>query len=326
MKIGVLLFDEKVNRGGRNNSFDKLPYFGFKYVLSELDHPYQIISPSQIKDFDYCLCTLTSSMDIENLIYTFEKHKPKKGNCKVLVGGFGCINVWSIYDYIDVAVFGRAEGQINDILSGAKLDNVWRKDQDSDLLEKYQIRQMHKLIGDEKTVGCRNKCAFCQYSHVRKYTGGKNYDVVDVSFVEDDWRGLEITGSGRYITAWDGLNAETRKRIKKKITDQQIKDKIISWYDVKRERAINLKIFNIIGYPWETKQSVKQDIERIREFLSECDLHKGGAENRLLIMMMFTPFSPEPMTPMQNDKPNIDVIWRGRFTKGLILSALFYRK
>ncbi len=313
MKIGVLLLDQKVNRGNRDNSFDKLPYHGFKHILSELSDNYSIISPSQIRDYDYCLCSITSVMDIENLIYTFERHKPNKDKCKVIVGGFGCINIWAIYDYIDIAVFGRAEGQINDILLGVELENVWRKEDDPDLLSIYKMRQMHKLIGNEQTVGCRNKCTFCQYSHIRLYTGGKNYDAVDVSFIEDDWRGLQVTGSGRYVTAWDGLSEQTRRRVKKKVTDQQIKDKMLSWYDVKREKAINIKIFNIVGYPWETKQTVISDLLAIKDIFKSCDLKKGGAENRVLIMMMFTPFSPEPLTPMGNCKPNIDIIWRAFF-------------
>ena len=153
MKIGVLLFYDKVNRGGRDNSFDKLPYYGFKYILSELEYDYEIINVTQIKEYDFVLCSLTSIMDIENMIYVFETYKPDKGKCKIVVGGFGCINISAIYDYIDIAVFGRAEEQINEILNGVEYDNVWRKDKDPVLGGKYIIRQPVKLLPFETLIG-----------------------------------------------------------------------------------------------------------------------------------------------------------------------------
>jgi len=186
MKIGVLLFYDKINRGTRDNSFDKLPYHGFKYILSELEHPYEVINISQIKECDFVLCSLTSVMDIENLIYAFETYKPDKGRCKIIVGGFGCINIASIYDYIDIAVFGRAEEQINDIIAGVEFPNVWRKDRDVGLEGKYIIRQPDALLPFESMVGCRNKCYFCHYSWTRKYIGTGNYDPVNAPFPEDD--------------------------------------------------------------------------------------------------------------------------------------------
>lgn len=313
MKIGVLLFYDKINRGGRDNSFDKLPYYGFKYILSELDYEYEVINITQIKDYDYVLCSLTSVMDIENMIYVFETYKPDKGKCKIVVGGFGCINITSIYDYIDIAVFGRAEGQINEIINGTEFNNVWRKDKDPDLSGQYQIRQPVKLLPFETLIGCRNKCFFCHYSWTRKYMGEGNYSPVNAPFPEDDWRGLTVENSGRYLTAWDGVSEYSRFKVNKKISDDDIKNKMLSWYNFNREAAVNLKIYNIIGYPWETKESIKNDFRIIKNNFEECDLKKGGAGNRIFIMMMFTPFSPEPFTPMELLKPNIDIIWRDYF-------------
>lgn len=313
MKIGVLLFYDKINRGTRDNSFDKLPYHGFKYILSELEHPYEVINISQIKECDFVLCSLTSVMDVENLIYAFETYKPDKGRCKIIVGGFGCINIASIYDYIDIAVFGRAEEQINDIIAGVEFPNVWRKDRDVGLEGKYIIRQPDALLPFESMVGCRNKCYFCHYSWTRKYIGTGNYDPVNAPFPEDDWRGLNVENSGRYLTAWDGLSESTRFKVNKKISDDDIRIKIRSWYDFHREAAVNLKIYNIVGYPWETKTSIGDDLYKIKSIFKECDLRKGGAGNRVFIMMMFTPFSPEPFTPMELLRPNIDIIWRDYF-------------
>ena len=313
MRIGVLLFYDKINRGTRDNSFDKLPYYGFRYILSELRQDCDIINITQIKDYDYVLCSLTSVMDIENMVHAFETFRPDKGKCKIIVGGFGCVNITAIYDYIDIAVFGRAEGQINDIIAGVEFDNVWRKDADQALEGKYKIRQASELLPFETMIGCRNKCYFCHYSWTRKYIGTGNYDPVNAPFPEDDWRGLEVKNSGRYLTAWDGLSEHTRFKANKKISDNDIRAKIKSWYDFRREAAVNLKIYNIIGYPWETRESVKSDMDNITEIFRECDQRRGGAGNRIFIMMMFTPFSPEPFTPMELLRPNIDIIWRDYF-------------
>ena len=313
MKIGVLLFYDKINRGTRDNSFDKLPYYGFRHILSELQYNYEVINIKQIKDYDYVLCSLTSVMDIENMVYAFETFKPDKGMCKIIVGGFGCVNISAIYDYIDIAVFGRAEGQINDIIEGTEFDNVWRKDVDPAIEGKYEIRQAPELLPFETMIGCRNKCYFCHYSWTRKYIGTGNYDPVNAPFPEDDWRGLEVKSSGRYLTAWDGLSEHTRFKVNKKISDNDIRAKIRSWYGFKREAAVNLKIYNIIGYQWETRESVKSDMSKISGIFKECDQMRGGAGNRIFIMMMFTPFSPEPLTPMELLSPNIDIIWRDYF-------------
>ena len=37
MKIGVLLFYDKINRGTRDNSFDKLPYHGLNIYFQNLN-------------------------------------------------------------------------------------------------------------------------------------------------------------------------------------------------------------------------------------------------------------------------------------------------
>lgn len=309
MKIGVLLFYDKINRGTRDNSFQKLPYYGFNYILSELNYKYDFINITELGKYDYVLCSLTSVMDVENMIYIFEEYRPDRGQCKIVIGGAGCVNIWSLYDYIDIAVFGRAEGQINDILKGSRFDNVWRKDDDPDICGKYNYRQSQFLIGDEIMVGCRNKCYFCQYSNTHKYYGSGNYDPVNAPFPEDDWRGLRIEGSKRYLTAWDGLSEETRLRVNKKITDQDIIEKLKSFYMVEREAAINLKIYNIIGYPWETLDTVNNDLNNISKMLKKCDKKRGGKNNRVFIMMMFTPFSPEPLTPMELQPANININW-----------------
>ena len=111
------------------------------------------------------------------------------------------------------------------------------------------------------------------------------------------------------------MNENTRKKVNKNITDKDISNKIKSFYKIKRKKAINLKIFNIIGYPWETLNSLKKDIIIIKNILEKCDKLIGGKENRLLLMFLLTPFSPEPLTPMEKMSANIIINWRSELNK-----------
>jgi hypothetical protein len=69
---------------------------------------------------------------------------------------------------------------------------------------------------------------------------------------------------------------------------------------------MRLKVFMIVGYPWETPESVKEDILKLRDTLSRVKPGRG----RVMMMITTTPFSPEPLTAMENEAANIDVNWR----------------
>ena len=70
-----------------------------------------------------------------------------------------------------------------------------------------------------------------------------------------------------------------------------------------------LKVFQIVGYPWETVDSLNADIEHMREVLASADLATKQT-GRVVIMFVNTPFSPEPLTPMQDDRASVDINWR----------------
>lgn len=62
-------------------------------------------------------------------------------------------------------------------------------------------------------------------------------------------------------------------------------------------KATVIKVFQIIGYPWETEREVIDGLAETRETLREADVGPG----RVVLMFTVTPFSPEPLTPMQCD-------------------------
>lgn len=306
-RIGVLVMNNFVDRDSRlKKGFYNINIgnVGLTAILNELKEPYEHCPPEAINQFDYVLVSLTSVLDVENLIYNLEVYAPQERKCKVIIGGFGVINIKLIVSYIDIAVFGRAEGQINEILAGYKYPNVWRKASDPDVTGQYVIRQARYLVGNERSVGCRNKCLYCQYTYVRvpldkavKYDPG-------MTIQETDWNGLDITKAGRYNTAWDGWSDGTRRMVHKPVTNATIEKKLMG-IDV--EGTVNMKVYQIVGYPWESMESVEHDIEQTTAMLCRIDKQMKGKVN---ISFLCTPFGPEPLTPMQHESANVETQWR----------------
>ena len=281
--------------------------FGARAIRDEMRIPYDIVTLDKIGAYDYACFSLTSVVEIENILHDVEHYGLDKGNCKIVLGGMGCLNIWPLYDIADIAVFGRGEGQINDIIDGARLPNVWRKDDDPDLESEYSIRQAERLLPGEAGVGCPNKCAYCQYTHVRRWLPSADHGYraasLDVStggnnVYEDDWNRIHFK-PGRNQTAWDGWSDATRRRVHKPVTDEIIIRKLRALREVNYPKTCNLKIYQIVGYPWETPNTLRQDLTATAELLREADGPMGG---RIFIMFSITPFSPEPYTPLANER------------------------
>ena len=102
-RIGVLILNNIVDRAtNKKKDFHDLSNFGLKAILSELNEPYEFCHPEDINRFEIILISLTSVMDVENLIYTMEKFAPLDITTKIIVGGFGVCNIKLIVSYIDV--------------------------------------------------------------------------------------------------------------------------------------------------------------------------------------------------------------------------------
>lgn len=320
-RVGVLnlyKFNDRYNT--KDTPANKMLNIGLNAIIKELDEPFEYCDIKNINDYAFILISLTSVMDIENLIYTFEKFGPKDRKAKVIVGGFGVCNIRLIIPYIDIACFGRGEGQINDIIAGKRFNNVWRKEDDPLLQNKYEVRQTQYLVKGEYGVGCRNNCKYCQYTNVRlpinkdsKYNPGKF-----ISSIESDWKALDVYKAGRYTSAWDGWSEDTRRRVCKPITDQMIINKLIDIGNRNITGGINIKIFQIVGYPWETKESVMNDINNWNSIFQYID---NNIKNRLVLSFLNTPFGPEPLTPMQYEPANINISWQNVLTKNTLFAG-----
>jgi hypothetical protein len=71
-----------------------------------------------------------------------------------------------------------------------------------------------------------------------------------------------------------------------------------------------IKTWQIVGYPWETPGNVIKDLKGIGDMLAGIDgapheegYHYSGSETgHILIDFLVTPFSPEPLTPMEAEE------------------------
>lgn len=226
----------------------------------------------------------------------------------VIAGGQGCLSVNAIRNLVDVVHFGRAEGIAASVIAGETGASTWNT---GDPLMGMAIRQAHHLLPGERSVGCPGVCAFCQYGYTRLPTGDGYCYGLDLSTVEDSFSRLTVTTPGRYTTALDGWGEDTRRLVMKQCSDRCITDTLADIINRGMAKPVVIKIFQIVGYPWETAASVKRDVAHHADVLRAADeKSKGGG--RVVILYTVTPFSPEPMTPMQ-DCPASIIDWRDVF-------------
>ena len=299
---------QTVSGGGRHgrrrvDTAAAVDSFGARTIRAEMPYNYDIVTIDKILRYDFACLSITSVVEMMNVLCDVDTLGFKPGQCKVVVGGMGALNIWPIHHLVDIAVFGRAEGQIADVLNGGNPPNVWRKAIDPDLEGAYEIRQASRLLPGEAGVGCPEGCAYCQYTVVRDhYASISGYRAGDVTgrgnVYEDDWRRL-VFRSGRNQTAWDGWSEATRYRVRKRLSDREVVRKLVDLREQRNPTASNIKIYQIVGYPWETPETLHTDMTAVSQMLAEAD---GPAGTRIVLMFSVNIFSPEPLTPMAGER------------------------
>jgi len=281
---------------------------GIDAVLNELGVDAPLVPPERLDAYDVALLPLMSVADVLSAICEL----PMKRRCRIIAGGQGAYAAWALRDYVDRVCFGRAEDAVRDIVLGNEpLPFCWDPHADPDLVGSYVIRQASRLLPGERGVGCPRRCSFCQYTHTRiyfprgasLYHPGRGYPIEETILSE-----LHTTGPGRYTAGLDGWSEVTRRRVGKPITDEQVVDSLQRITSQNYDRPVVLKVFQIVGYPWESAASLAADIAAMGQLLRRAD---GCGRGRLVVMFLCTPFSPEPLTPMAGEPACVDVDWAG---------------
>jgi len=317
-KIGILIFTNKAKERafGKNKHFDSKKNFGLNKILSQLDCDYEYCSSVTINDYTDIIVSITSYYDILNII----RNIPITRKCKIHIGGPGVNNIRGILPYIDTAWFGRCDfGEINGIIDGDQFESLWRKTKDQYFENKYSVSVTKKeglsYVGENETsVGCKQKCHFCHYSWWNGYIekDEKSYKSGARSY-EDFFQSLDWA-RGSAITGLDGMTEYTRKRVKKPISYKKIKEKLLESNKITdREKNLRLKIYSVIGFPWEKKNEI-----------SKCDLIRALEEvghmikNNMLLFFHFSHFVPMQKTPLWAAKFNWNNYWQEAKNKPLL--------
>ena len=318
-KIGILTLD--VFRSPKDYDFlffqFKNSYFGYKYVIQNIDKNIYTIdflkNISNINKYDFVLCSIISFEDYYLFLKVFKDFDYKKKKCKIIIGGSGVLNVIPLYKYIDIAAFGRVDGDdINKILRGEFLDNVWVKNNDKYLIKKYKVGQLKDFINidpdlrldafDEKSIGCKKKCFFCNYTYKYKLKQKKSGGDFDSGYKnrETTFEDLNWDTNGRYLVCAIDANEEKKRfLINKNISNETIKNKILERDSVKKGKSIQVKLYNIYGYPFERVDQYNYD--EINDILNFCD---SKLKEKICFLLHCTHFVPMPLTPLENEVVN----------------------
>ena len=296
-RIGILQMGDNYRSSGYT--------FGLDAVVDELSiNTVGRVTPETVNDVDIALASFTSPMDILSFVSQFDE-RPKS---KLIIGGQGVYSFLGWRHLASKIMFGRAEGVVDKIILGdEQLPYIYQHDIDPFVEHVYEIRQAKKFLQGESAVGCAGHCKFCQYSATRSLFG-RDYSATSRgnNVVEDRWNAIKPK-TGNQTTALDGWSEKTRRLVNKPVTDEQIVNMLSK---ILREirGVMRLKVFQIVGYPWETAESIQDDILHFRDLLGKVKPgHNGG---RIMMMITTTPFSPEPLTEFENESANITTNWR----------------
>ena len=251
-KIGWLVYHPEKKRR-KKNSFDDNSNIGARVIIELIKQGNGVevtfCSSATASEFEIVLVSFTSTYDI----YAFykevalkEEWQPGKRKFLVIGGGFGMQNPTTIRNYVDYAVFGRAETFIcqmmDTILGGSTFEH--QSVMNLPDIHKVVLGQADHLLDfdffHEKFVGCARKCKFCHYSWSRKpllpkevhwQLGGHGEDVYGIgSGGSMEMMLKEITSlkkkPGRVRTGLDGYSERLRFLYGKKITNEQLTEAV----------------------------------------------------------------------------------------------------
>lgn len=317
MRIAIYILTKNAKANYKHESFAARQNAGLMVVrdiLLRSGYGVEYCSSANAHKYDIILASITSDCDW----YAFIRERVtwQDGEYRVIVGGAGVLNVRPFLPYADYFVLGRAEGVISQLIKAVKDDNgidsdsvVRSSEFNSD--KNYYINQSTKPYPyavkleneadyKESGLGCNHRCLFCAYTWHRKSCGdvfhygdlwNKNKDV-ELALLDMASKGIDVDFNRLRTTAIDGLSERLRYKVNKKISRKVLR--IFLSELAKCEKPHQVKFYNIIGYPTETKK----DRNEFFEDIAEVDKSLPKTDKQTSILVHSTPFRAMPATPM----------------------------
>ena len=230
------------------------------------------------KDNDLVLVSLTSIPDMLAFYKSVARHpdwQPHSRKFKVYVGGFGMQNYKPIVEYADKCWFGRCENEFIQWITDDDFEHpsclsvnspkLCYQNQVDRIYEHGFVLPKNKNLYHEEHIGCPNKCFFCHYSFVRKFSkedahyerfgGLDGYgNALEIDMFNID--AIEKYGAqaGMFIIGLDGVSERIRFGVNKRISNEQIltmfhtMDKVLP----EQRSTAMIKMYNITGFETET--------------------------------------------------------------------------
>lgn len=297
-------------------------------------------SSANVEKYKVVLVSITSQCDW--LSFISERLTWKKGDYKVIVGGFGVLNYKPFISVADYFYFGRAENDIHlcvtELLEYGQMQERGHVVDVKNIKTKYYIRQAVSPYADEyvlsngekfieSVIGCQRKCLFCSYTWHRKFTGGLQKDSGIFKGDSEKTMFEIIAGdhsnlSSLRMVGLDGISERIRCGVNKRISN----DDIVNFFKIMNEKSKphHIKFYNICGYWDESDEDYKDFANTIKEI--DASINTG----KWCIELHSTPFRPMPATPLShmptqyyNFRKNISKKLR-RHTGYISDSSVFY--
>ena len=272
-------------------------------------------------DVDYCsaatvsryrlvLISLTSDCDLWQFIR--ERQAWEGGEYKVAVGGPGVLNPQVLLGLCDYISLGRGERTVVELAEAVLGGHVLHGGSvihtpDYSEGEEYRLAQASEPypyeIGlgrkrwREENIGCNHKCLFCGYTWHRAHVGGVYRTDSLFNSTDNERAMLDLARTGfadmehLRITAIDGSSERLRRMVNKPIPDSSVSELVRAMGRVKPRQV---KVYNIVGMPTESREDWTAFIDAIRDGDRDC----GEKYPQASVLLHNTPFRAMPCTPM----------------------------
>lgn len=275
MKICAYVQEQYAKQTYKNECLDTRKFVGLRVVIDCLERAgYSVdwAGITTVHQYDVVLVSLTSDCDWWS--YIAERQRWKPGNYKVLIGGAGVLHVTPFLPWFYAVMFGRGENLITNVVRGIETGNRW----------------INESVAYSDTFD-ETKDIYGVY----KMTSSLFGDIADKerAMLDLDKDKNAINWSKLRTTAIDGFSERIRNGVNKKITRQMMYNFVKTMIE-SDAKPHQLKIYNICGYPTETKEDWEEYVDTIRQ----ADNDAVKSVKQWSIVLHNTPFRPMPCTPM----------------------------